>query len=83
MNLDDMAENGLEKMEVVNLSSTYDSGTRTAYNFKVLPYKIPKGNLAAYFPETNALVPYNHFADRSRTPISKSIKVRVCKRQSS
>ena len=83
MNPDDIRENGLEKMEIVNLSSTYDGKTRTAYNFKVLPYKIPKGNLAAYFPETNALVPYNHFADRSRTPISKSIKVRVNKPESS
>jgi len=79
MNPADMAIKGLEKMEVVNLSSTYESTTRTAYNFKVLPYKIPKGNLAAYFPETNVLVPYNHFADRSHTPISKSIKVRVFK----
>jgi len=81
MNPDDMVEHDLEKTEVVNLSSTYDAKTRTAYNFKVLPYKIPKGNLAAYFPETNVLVPYNHFADRSRTPISKSIKVRVLKPQ--
>ena len=79
MNPDDMSEIGLEKTDIVNLSSTYDARTRTAYNFKVLPYKIPKGNLAAYFPETNALVPYNHFADRSRTPISKSIKVSVYK----
>ncbi|NNL00994.1 MAG: FdhF/YdeP family oxidoreductase [Eudoraea sp.] len=83
MNPDDMVENGLRKMEIVNLNSTYDAKTRTAYNFKVLPYKIPRGNLAAYFPETNVLVPYNHFADRSRTPISKSIKVRICKAQSS
>ncbi|WP_297794769.1 FdhF/YdeP family oxidoreductase [uncultured Eudoraea sp.] len=81
MNPEDMAERGLEKMEVVHLSSTYDAKTRTAYNFKVLPYKIPKGNLAAYFPETNVLVPYNHYADRSKTPISKSVKVRVLKTQ--
>jgi molybdopterin-dependent oxidoreductase alpha subunit len=79
MNPEDMTKKGLDKLEVVNLSSTYDSTTRTAYNFKVLPYKIPKGNLAAYFPETNVLVPYNHFADRSQTPISKSIKIRILK----
>ena len=82
MNPADMAEKGLEKLEVVHLSSTYDKKNRTAYNFKVLPYKIPKGNLAAYFPETNVLVPYNHYADRSQTPISKSIKVRVMKKVS-
>jgi molybdopterin-dependent oxidoreductase alpha subunit len=79
MNPGDMAKNSLKKLDVVNLSSTYDSTTRTAYSFKVLPYKIPKGNLAAYFPETNVLVPYNHFADRSQTPISKSIRVRILK----
>jgi len=79
MNPQDMAQKSLEKMAVVNLSSTYDQKTRIAYNFKVLPYKIPRGNLAAYFPETNALVPYDHYADISRTPISKSIKVRVVK----
>lgn len=79
MNPQDMVQNSFEKMEAVNLSSTYDHKTRIAYNFKVLPYKIPIGNLAAYFPETNVLVPYDHFADRSRTPISKSIKVRVMK----
>jgi molybdopterin-dependent oxidoreductase alpha subunit len=79
MNPEDMAAIDLRKLEVVNLSSTYDQKTRTAYNFKVLPYKIPKGNLAAYFPETNVLVPYNHYATRSNTPISKSIKVRILK----
>lgn len=79
MNPQDMVQKSLEKMEVVNLSSIYDHKTRIAYNFKVLPYKIPRGNLAAYFPETNVLVPYDQFADRSRTPISKSIKVRVMK----
>ena len=57
-----------------------DDTLRTAQNFKVIPYSIPVGNLAAYFPETNVLVPYNHFADRSKTPISKSIKVKVEKR---
>ncbi|NNC61202.1 MAG: hypothetical protein HKO11_02620, partial [Eudoraea sp.] len=59
------------------LNSTYDGIKREAFNFKVVPYDIPKGNLAAYFPETNPLVPFNHFADQSRTPISKSVRVRI------
>ncbi|QWX83912.1 FdhF/YdeP family oxidoreductase [Cellulophaga sp. HaHaR_3_176] len=77
MNEEDMKQRGLKKLDVVNLSSLYDDTLRTAYNFKVIPYAIPKGDLAAYFPETNVLVPYNHFADKSKTPISKSIKVTI------
>ncbi|WP_026915825.1 FdhF/YdeP family oxidoreductase [Christiangramia portivictoriae] len=77
MNEQDMQKRNLKKFEIVNLSSTYDGKKRTAYKFKVLPYKIPAGNTAAYFPETNPLVPFNHFAERSNTPISKSVKVRI------
>ncbi|WP_282049122.1 FdhF/YdeP family oxidoreductase [Maribacter aquivivus] len=79
MNIDDMKAVGLKKLDVVDITSTYDDQIRTAHNFKVVPYNIPSGNLASYFPETNVLVPYNHFADRSKTPISKSVKVRLVK----
>lgn len=77
MNREDMKSRGLEKETVVRLTSFYNGKIRTATNFKVVPYKIPRGNMAAYFPETNILVPYNHYADYSGTPISKSIRVRV------
>ncbi len=79
MNPVDMKEMGLEQQEVVDLTSLYDGVKRTAHKFKVVPYDIPPGNLAAYFPETNPLVPHNHFAEKSRTPISKSIRVRIQK----
>jgi len=77
MNEEDMAEKHLTKLDVVHLHSNYDDIKRTAEKFMVVPYEIPKGNMAAYFPETNMLVPHNHFADKSQTPISKSIKVTV------
>lgn len=79
MNPEDMKAIELKKLDVVNITSTYDDVVRTAYNFKVVPYAIPLGDLAAYFPETNVLVPYNHFAEKSKTPISKSIRVRLKK----
>ncbi len=79
MNNEDMASVGLKKFDVVDISSTYKGEKRVAFQFKVIPYAIPKGNLAAYFPETNVLVPHHHFADKSKTPSSKSIKVRVHK----
>ena len=75
MNIKDMVKHELEKFSIVDLVSKYDSKERRAEHFLVIPYKIPEGNLAAYFPETNVLVPYNHFADKSNTPISKSIVV--------
>ena len=79
MNMQDMEKQDLNKMDVVDIHSHYDGTQRTAHKFLVIPYKIPSGNLAAYFPETNVLVPHNHFADRSKTPISKSIVVKLTK----
>ncbi|PHN94546.1 hypothetical protein CSC80_04150 [Maribacter sp. 6B07] len=80
MNIDDMKAIGVNKLDIVDITSTYDSIVRTAHNFKIVPYNIPSGNLASYFPETNVLIPYNHFADKSKTPISKSVKVRLVKK---
>ena len=78
INKEDMNRFSFKKLDRVDISSNYDNIKRTAENFLIIPYKIPKGNLAAYFPETNVLVPHNHFADRSKTP-SKSIKVHIKK----
>ncbi|MEM8524561.1 MAG: FdhF/YdeP family oxidoreductase [Bacteroidota bacterium] len=77
MNEADMQAQGLKKLELINLISEYDGIIREAKKFHVVPYDIPKGNLACYFPEGNEVVPINHFADESRTPISKSVVVRV------
>lgn len=81
MNPKDMKLKGLEKGEIVDLTSHYGGLERRAESFIVVPYEIPQQNLAAYFPETNVLVPIDQFARGSRTPISKSIVVRVEKRK--
>ena len=77
MNPKDMERANLKKLDVVNLISNYDQKERKAVKFLVVPYNIPEGNLASYYPETNVLVPYNHYADKSYTPISKSVVVSV------
>ena len=79
MHPEDMAERGLEPREVVRLNSTYDGKIREVQNFLAIPYKIPKGCAAAYFPETNPLVPNDRFAEGSQTPISKSVRIRVAR----
>lgn len=77
MHPEDMRKRSLEPESLVIVSSTYDGKVREVSNFKVVPYQIPKGNAAAYFPETNPLIPHNEYADRSQTPISKSVRIRV------
>jgi anaerobic selenocysteine-containing dehydrogenase len=75
----DIAERGLSEGQVVNLHShTREDGlTRTAQGFKIVPYDIPRGCAAAYFPETNVLVSKDSFAVGSRTPLSKFIPITV------
>jgi molybdopterin-dependent oxidoreductase alpha subunit len=77
MNAEDAKSLSLKKLDEVDLVSSYKGIERRARNFKIIVYDIPQGNLAAYFPETNVLIPHDEFADKSHTPISKSVKVRI------
>ncbi len=77
VNPEDMKEMGLNKLDKVDLVSNYGGKIRLAKNFLVVPYQIPRGNLAAYYPETNVLIPIDEYADKSGTPVSKSVKVRM------
>ena len=38
---------------------------------------MPRGTAAAYFPETNPLIPVGSVAIDSRTPTSKSIEISI------
>ena len=46
-------------------------------DFLVVAYSTPVGNAAAYYPETNPLVPLDHTALKSNTPVSKAIVIRL------
>ena len=61
----------------VNITSHWQGETRHARLFLAIPYDIPRGCAAAYFPETNVLVPLDSAARVSKTPTSKSIVVTV------
>ena len=41
----------------------------------MVPYRIPLGCVATYYPETNPLIPVQHVADGSNTPAYKSVVV--------
>jgi molybdopterin-dependent oxidoreductase alpha subunit len=62
---------------LVDLISVWHDGERVAVGFTLVEYDIPPGCLASYYPETNALVPLDHVAERAGTPASKSIPVRL------
>jgi molybdopterin-dependent oxidoreductase alpha subunit len=73
----DLDRLGLAAGEWVDITSVWHDGERSAAGFLLVEYDIPPGCLASYFPETNALVPIDSFAERARTPTSKSIPVRL------
>ncbi|MGV0848781.1 FdhF/YdeP family oxidoreductase [Mycolicibacterium phlei] len=82
VNPDDIAAFGLRDGDRVDLVSEFtgtDGGTqeRRAKDFRVVAYSTPRGNAAAYYPETNPLVPLDHVAKKSNTPVSKAIVVRL------
>ena len=75
MNALDMSEHGLKTRDVVNITSHYEEQKLHSKHWILVPYEIPRGNLAAYFPEANELVPLESTADISNTPTSKWIEV--------
>jgi molybdopterin-dependent oxidoreductase alpha subunit len=52
-----------------------DGVARRADRFRLVAYDIPRGCIAAYYPETNPLVPLDSVAVGANTPTSKSIPV--------
>ncbi len=79
MNPADMERLGFKAQDKIRLQSNYDGQIRKVENFLAVPYDIPVGNLASYFPETNPLIPIHEYARDSQTPISKSVRVTVSK----
>jgi molybdopterin-dependent oxidoreductase alpha subunit len=79
MNREDLVENNLEEGDLVDLSSDRESESVVSQNWYVVPYDIPRGNIATYFPESNVLIPLDSVADRSNTPTSKSVPIGIKK----
>ncbi|QSD34990.1 FdhF/YdeP family oxidoreductase [Pectobacterium brasiliense] len=78
MHPDDISALGLEDGDLVDIETLWNDGiTRIVNGFKLVSYAIPRGNLAAYYPETNPLVPLSSFGDETHTPTSKSVPVVV------
>jgi len=77
MSPDDIDAAGLQQGQLVDLTSYFKDETRLARHFMVAPIEIARGCTATYFPEANALVSINNTADRSNTPVSKSVIISI------
>jgi hypothetical protein len=48
---------------------------RKAPRFAIVPYAIARRSAAAYYPETNVLIPIRSVAAKSNQPASKSVRI--------
>ncbi|AMS26652.1 hypothetical protein AEM51_06040 [Bacteroidetes bacterium UKL13-3] len=81
MNEKDIIKHHLQAGDVVDLYNYHEGIERVAHNFIVVKYNIPEQCTATYFPETNVLVPINSVADKSNTPTSKFVVLKIKKHQ--
>lgn len=77
LNPQDMKARGIGPLQPVDMTAEHGGRTRVARRFLAVPYDLPAGSCAAYFPEANVLVPIDSYADVSLTPASKSVRIRV------
>ena len=77
LNKDDIRLAGLRPQQTVDLVSHFEGEERIARRFVVVPYDIPRHCAATYFPETNVLVPVRSVAEKSNTPVSKSVVISI------
>ena len=75
---DDIEHLGWRDGDHVDLVSIWRDGSeRAATAFRIVAYDQPRGCAAAYYPETNPLVPLDSKAEGSNTPTSKSVIIRL------
>ncbi|GAY07585.1 FdhF/YdeP family oxidoreductase [Pseudonocardia sp. N23] len=76
---EDIAALGHEPGDHIDLVTHWDGDehVRCARDFRLVAYDVPRGTVAAYYPETNPLVPLDHTALKSNQPASKSVIVRL------
>ncbi|MFN7926530.1 MAG: FdhF/YdeP family oxidoreductase [Blastocatellia bacterium] len=77
MNAADIESLGFCAGEVVDLLGQHNGEDRIARKFILVPYDIPRRCCATYFPEANVLVPLESVAEKSNTPVSKYVVIRL------
>ncbi|AMG02061.1 FdhF/YdeP family oxidoreductase [Vibrio mimicus] len=77
-NEEDIRRLGFEPGDRVNLVTLWDDGVERRVNgFELIVYDVPAGQAAAYYPETNPLVPLDSYGERTFTPTSKFVAIKL------
>ncbi|WP_345084051.1 FdhF/YdeP family oxidoreductase [Nemorincola caseinilytica] len=79
MNEKDITRLGFAAGDLVDLYNYHGGKERVAHKFIIIPFSIPEQCTATYFPETNVLVPIDSTADKSNTPTSKMVILKLRK----
>ena len=79
LHADDITHLGFTNGDVVDIVTHWadDDRERIVRGFRIVEYDTPRGSAAAYYPETNPLIPLDSTALDSNTPTSKSIIVKL------
>ncbi len=77
MNNEDILDAGFKPRDIVDLFNYHEDRIRVARKFIIVPFDIPRKCTATYFPEANVLVPINSTADKSNTPTSKMVIIKI------
>ncbi|MFN6091469.1 MAG: FdhF/YdeP family oxidoreductase, partial [Bacteroidota bacterium] len=81
MNEKDITDLGFKAGDIVDLYNEHNGVERIARKFIIIEFNIPEKCTATYFPETNVLVPIDSVADKSNTPTSKYIVLKIRKHE--
>jgi anaerobic selenocysteine-containing dehydrogenase len=80
----EIQKRGLAPDDRVDLiTASTDGGERILRNLRVVSYSFPNGGCAAYYPETNPLVPLYAHDPMSFTPSFKGIPIRIVRSSAS
>jgi molybdopterin-dependent oxidoreductase alpha subunit len=71
----DMEARKLRAGQIVDIYSHFEGEIRKAPRFAIVPYAIARRSAAAYYPETNVLVPIRSVAAKSNQPAFKCVRI--------
>jgi len=71
----DMEARNLRAGQIVDIYSHFEGEVRKAPRFAIVPYAIARRSAAAYYPETNVLIPVCSVAAKSNQPAAKSMRI--------
>jgi molybdopterin-dependent oxidoreductase alpha subunit len=77
INTVDIVNLGFADGDLVDIVAVASGPERRASSYRLVGYPTPLGSAAAYFPETNVLLPLDHHGTETQTPAAKSIVVRL------